>query len=141
MKERVFVRYTKKGRVVPGSMIVTQGTYPKDGTYKEVMPDLCCSNYTARYAAPTNFPWDSGYVGISFGCVTLDPDASWMWLYVPGSPTNIQELLDILNNEASFLGSFELDGTDIVFNVAPEVAQKMCFNDPFDFLGFSVFED
>lgn len=142
MKERAFVRYTKAGRIVPGSMIITNGGYPKDGTYKEVMPDLCCSNHVAKYQLTNSFPWGSGWVGISFGCVTIDPDTSWMYLYVPGNPQNVQELIDILNNEASFLGSFELEGDDtIVFNIAPEVSNQMCFNDEFDVIGFYVYPD
>ena len=140
MKERAFIRYTKSGRIIPGSLIITQGTYPKDGTYKEVMPDLCCSNHVARftYDGPP-FPWNYGWISISFGCVTVDPDTSWLWLVVPGNPQNLQEVVDILNNEASFLGSFELDGDTIVFNVAPEVSNKMCFNDELDVLGFQVY--
>ena len=36
-KKRAFVRYTKRGTLIPGSLIVTtQGGYPKDGIYKEV---------------------------------------------------------------------------------------------------------
>ena len=62
-----------------------------------------------------------------------------MYLYVPGNPQNIQELVNILNNEASFLGSFELDGDTIVFNVSPEVSNKMCFNDSLDFMAFFVY--
>ena len=68
MKERAFVRYTKKGRIIPGSMIVTQGSYPKDGTYKEVMPDLCCSNHVIRFTPDgPPFPWNAGWVELGFG--------------------------------------------------------------------------
>lgn len=36
-KKRAFIRYTKSGKIVPGSLIVTtKGGYPKDGIYKEV---------------------------------------------------------------------------------------------------------
>lgn len=41
-KKRAFIRYTKKGKIVPGSLIITNGTYPSDGTYQEVNTDLCC---------------------------------------------------------------------------------------------------
>jgi len=42
-KKRAFVKYTKKGKIIPGSLIVgTSGGYPKDGLYEEVTPNLCC---------------------------------------------------------------------------------------------------
>jgi hypothetical protein len=42
-KKRAFVRYSKNGKLVPGSLIVTQGTHPdKPSTWKEVPYDICC---------------------------------------------------------------------------------------------------
>ena len=42
-KQRAFVKYTKQGRIIPGSLIVTtKGGYPKDGLYGEVTTSLCC---------------------------------------------------------------------------------------------------
>ena len=42
-KKRAFVKYTNKGKIIPGSLIVgTSGGYPKDGLYEEVTPNLCC---------------------------------------------------------------------------------------------------
>lgn len=44
MKKRAFVRYSKQGKVVPGSMILTGGSYPKGpAIWKEVPVDLCCT--------------------------------------------------------------------------------------------------
>lgn len=44
-KKRAFVRYTKSGKIVPGSLILTQGSYPNGpGTWKEITTDLCCEN-------------------------------------------------------------------------------------------------
>jgi hypothetical protein len=42
MKNRAFVKYRKNGEIVPGSLIVTNGGYPKGGPYKEITTDLCC---------------------------------------------------------------------------------------------------
>lgn len=39
---RAFVKYTKQGKIVPGSLILTQGGYPKGGPYKEITNNLCC---------------------------------------------------------------------------------------------------
>lgn len=42
-KKRAFVKYTKQGKIVPGSLVLTSGTYP-DGPalWQEVPTDLCC---------------------------------------------------------------------------------------------------
>ncbi len=42
-KKRAFVRYSKQGKIVPGSLILTAGSYPNgSSTWKEVPADLCC---------------------------------------------------------------------------------------------------
>lgn len=42
-KKRAFVKYTKQGRLIPGSLIVTtNGGYPVDGLYTEVPINICC---------------------------------------------------------------------------------------------------
>lgn len=42
-KKRAFVRYSKQGKIVPGSLILTAGSYPNGpSTWKEVPADLCC---------------------------------------------------------------------------------------------------
>jgi hypothetical protein len=43
MKKRAFVRYSKQGRIVPGSLIITNGSYPSGpSTWDEIPVDLCC---------------------------------------------------------------------------------------------------
>jgi hypothetical protein len=42
-KKRAFVRYTKTGKIVPGSLVVTNGSYPEGpAKWSEVAADLCC---------------------------------------------------------------------------------------------------
>lgn len=46
-KKRAFVRYTKGGKIVPGSLIITNGTYPSGpSTWKEIQSNLCCGLVT-----------------------------------------------------------------------------------------------
>jgi hypothetical protein len=43
MKKRAFVRYSKQGKIVPGSLILTSGSFPSGpSTWNEVPADLCC---------------------------------------------------------------------------------------------------
>jgi len=53
-KQRVFIRYTKEGKIVPGSMIITQGDYPNGpAVWHEVPADLCCTTTTTAAPATT----------------------------------------------------------------------------------------
>jgi uncharacterized protein (TIGR02145 family) len=40
-----FIKYTKDGRIVPGSLIITRNR-PKDGVWEEIVIDLCCDDFT-----------------------------------------------------------------------------------------------
>ena len=58
MKQRAFVRYTKSGKIVPGSMIITQGDYPKGpAVWAEVTVDLCCDNPADSFSATKKKGW------------------------------------------------------------------------------------
>ncbi len=62
-KERAFVRYTKAGKIVPGSLILTSGSYPSGpGLYKEITTDLCCeeNNNTMNYKVYTAILYQDG---------------------------------------------------------------------------------
>ncbi|MFO0089893.1 MAG: hypothetical protein ACK518_03745 [bacterium] len=44
-KKRAFVKYTKAGKLVPGTLIITDGAYPdKNAKWKEIPYDLCCES-------------------------------------------------------------------------------------------------
>jgi hypothetical protein len=54
MKKRAFVRYSKQGRIVPGSLIITNGSYPSGpSTWDEIPADLCCEITTSTTTTST----------------------------------------------------------------------------------------
>lgn len=62
-KKRAFVRYTKAGKLVPGSLVITDGTHP-DGpaTWREITFDKCCDDNNGGCCGPnvilqTNLNW------------------------------------------------------------------------------------
>lgn len=57
-KKRAFVRYTKSGEIVPGSLIITtNGGYPdKSSLWKEVTVDQCCDTTCVSLYAIALFP-------------------------------------------------------------------------------------
>lgn len=54
MKKRAFVRYSKQGKIVPGSLILTSGSFPSGpSTWNEVPADLCCNNIYGNWKLVT----------------------------------------------------------------------------------------
>jgi hypothetical protein len=156
-KKRAFVRYSKQGKVVPGSLILTAGSYPQGPSlWKEVPADLCCANHTISFNLRTGecqngfnlgpsdpFPWNSNYIALEYGCAAMNPDTEWGYLYVPGTPADIYELASILNRRASNLGTWEVsrDGETLILNTSPDIAAQMCPEYLTDNLVFGVYED
>lgn len=72
MKKRAFVRYSKQGKIVPGSLIITNGSFPSGpSTWDEIPADLCCETTPTTTAAPfvcNGYFNDSGdsIVGLSY---------------------------------------------------------------------------
>jgi hypothetical protein len=59
MKKRAFVRYSKNGKIVPGSLILTGGSYPQGpSTWKEVPADLCCDTTGGSTDNTLSFDFD-----------------------------------------------------------------------------------
>lgn len=134
-KKRAFVRYNKKGIIAPGSLVITQG-YPSrsQNLWHEVPTHLLGNGITLTSGVDTGtFPWGSGsnkYVELGMGCMSNQSD--FMYLYVPNREgiASPAELITLMNQRASFLGTFELgelDGTSqtILFNLSPQLATDL----------------
>lgn len=71
-KKRAFVRYSKNGKIVPGSLILTAGSYPYGpSTWKEVSADLCCSDIPSNCVELTVNTDEGGLA--KFNLTTNDP--------------------------------------------------------------------
>jgi hypothetical protein len=131
-KKRAFVRYTKAGKIVPGSLVLTNGSYPSGpSTWKEVPMDLCCETITistqVNDTAITN-------VSIRIYCnstevvdVTSNQDS-----------TNGDSLAAILNEEfGAEYGTFAYieDGTVIL---TTNKGKELC---PSGYLSFEIYSD
>lgn len=68
-KKRAFVRYSKQGKIVPGSLILTSGSFPSGpSTWSEVPADLCCNtiqDYTCCIAIQVIADEVSGLYGFT----------------------------------------------------------------------------
>ena len=108
MKKRAFVRYSKQGKIVPGSLILTSGSFPNGpSTWNEVPADLCCDLTTLTFDMPDT----------SINDVTLRLFCNGVrihYLYTPSDSTTIGSLITILNNTFNVLGTFSNPSGDII---------------------------
>jgi hypothetical protein len=118
MKKRAFVRYSKKGKIVPGSLILTKGSHPNGpSTWKEVPADLCCqSGFKITFEAPL-FPISTP--GVQFYCglgPTLVSGA------IEGTYNDAYELVAGLNAQPGYMGVFSVDGDgNIVLAIGTDI--------------------
>jgi len=77
-KKRAFVRYSKQGKIVPGSLILTGGSHPNGpSTWKEVSADLCCDGgcesigpFTFTQSEEPGTYGSGSYISLEFNCLT-----------------------------------------------------------------------
>ena len=108
MKQKAFVRYSKNGKIVPGSLILTGGSHPQGpSTWNEVPADLCCDLITLTFTAPSPTITD----------VTLELYCNGTrihYLYTPSDSTTIGSLISILNNTFNVVGTFSNPSGNII---------------------------
>lgn len=129
-KKRAFVRYSKQGKIVPGSLILTGGSHPNGpSTWKEVPADLCCEEpiptgcctlssgiiKTKPYPDPNNLFAEPEDVEDTF-VIECGNQAGYTGVRLPGlvsflnfQGATIDNLVLFANNHLSFLGVFSVD--------------------------------
>jgi hypothetical protein len=133
MKKRAFVRYSKKGMVVPGSLIITSGSYPQgSSTWKEVPADLCCDNpieltYQVTSAALDDVAMEVFCNGVSLGVFLTNANSA-----------DDAELEGILNDSFGLIGTFNVVGTTVTLTMSATQKNELCASGK---LSFTVFEE
>jgi hypothetical protein len=132
--KRAFVRYTKAGKIVPGSLILTNGSYPSGpSTWKEVPMDLCCE--TVTFSTQVN-DTEINNVSIRFFCNSSITNTT----YSGENSTNGDSLALILNQEfGAEFGTFSYitDGT-FILEMSPAKVKELCSD---GYLSFEIFSD
>lgn len=120
-KKRAFVRYSKNGKLVPGSLIVTQGTHPdKPSTWKEVPYDICCDSNSGGCVYPLsdiiicNTVDSEVYSQSVIGVIieSLGGTFTFQGFVGNNTSTTYEELVEFLNTNFSFLGQFTYSAPD-----------------------------
>jgi hypothetical protein len=113
-KKRAFVRYSKQGKIVPGSLILTAGSYPNGpSTWKEVPADLCCDGgctpQLSNKIATTNLELSFPYSGIGTWSIQLQGAQCANFIYSSNFSFNFlswEDVITFLNTNFSFFGLF-----------------------------------
>lgn len=122
-KKRAFVRYTKSGEIVPGSLIITtNGGYPdKSSLWKEVTVDQCCGGGGCDFPPiPLSTELWSGLSPsgcsryIQFKCNNI-----LVIEFEPAVPTelNTNEFLSALQSQYAWMGTWSLASDEITLNL------------------------
>ena len=108
MKKRAFVRYSKNGKIVPGSLILTSGSFPQgSSTWNEVPADLCCDLITLTFDMP-----DTSINDVSLRLFCNGTQINY--LFTPQDSTNITDVINILNSTFGVLGTFSNPSGNII---------------------------
>ncbi len=118
-KKRAFVRYSKQGKIVPGSLILTAGSFPNGpSTWKEVPADLCCDGGGSTCTLTTNvtnFTYPAAAIRFEMAassCAGGLGEFNYQNTFVDSIPevNNINDLVQILNENLSIYGTFSVSG-------------------------------
>ena len=123
-KKRGFVRYTKKGKLIPGSLVVTtSGGYPdKSSLWKEVSADLCCDSggncepqFSNLILTETTAIVEGFYTNINITLLSEECETNQFFsIVIALNSLNYTQLIDILNTNFSFLGFFSYTAPDVI---------------------------
>jgi hypothetical protein len=111
-KKRAFVRYSKQGKIVPGSLILTAGSYPNGpSTWKEVPADLCCNNlqdggYTCCIAIQAIADEESGLYGFTLQVRNGGPNLTGSIQWTP----TVSESFSLLADGSDYDFEYDLEG-------------------------------
>ncbi len=134
MKKRAFVRYSKQGKIVPGSLVLTAGSYPQGSAlWKEVPADLCCETITISTQVNDTA---INNVSVRLLCNSTLVDDS----YSSENSTNGDSLAAILNEQfGAQYGTFAYitDGT-LTLTIKADNVKEWC---PDGYLSFEIFAD
>jgi hypothetical protein len=123
-KKRGFVRYTKKGKLVPGSLVVTtSGGYPdKSSLWSEVLVDLCCNTILLSFdTSEVDLINEPVFMSVNCGDI---PVFSPSFAFPVG--ITLDELVSGLNEAIGWMGTFSYEGTVVFFDIKKEIADAMC---------------
>jgi hypothetical protein len=132
-KKRAFVRYSKQGKIVPGSLILTAGSYPNGpSTWKEVPADLCCNTvqdggYTCCIAIQAIADEETGLYGFTLEVRNGGPNLTGSIQWTP----TVSESFSLLADGSNYDFEYDLEG------LIPHTVY-LCINNPSQIQDFEI---
>jgi hypothetical protein len=111
-KKRAFVRYSKQGKIVPGSLILTSGSHPNGpSTWKEVPADLCCNTvqdggYTCCIAIQAIADVETGQYGFTLEVRNGGPNLTGSIQWTP----TVSESFSLVADGSNYDFEYDLEG-------------------------------
>lgn len=116
---KYFTRLDGQGRRISGSGVVRRKK-PSIGKWVEDEVETCCFAFTALTDTPNS-------LNLSSVTVTLLCDATAIsTMKVMLGSSTIDQLVDNLNTNLSYLGTFSTDGTTITLHLHQDIANTIC---------------
>ena len=141
-KKRAFVRYSKQGKIVPGSLILTSGSYPNGpSTWSEVPADLCCVEAPAPQNLILSYNVNNPAISLVAVYVLCNSTGRVYNASIENS-TDAASLETILNQEFSDIGVFTfIPGTTYTFTLelTPEKVEELTCEG--GYLSFQIVSD
>ena len=132
-KKRAFVRYSKQGKIVPGSLILTAGSHPNGpSTWKEVPADLCCNNlqdsgYTCCIAIQAIADEETGLYGFTLETRNGGPNLTGSIQWTP----TVSESFSLVADGSDYDFEYDLEG------LIPHTVY-LCINNPSQLQDFEI---
>jgi len=120
-RTKLFTRLDAKKNRIPGSSVQRKNK-PKVGDWVEEDVNVCCAPYVLLTATPADVTDDVFNVVIS---CSASPVLTQV-VTLASATTTIQDVVDGLNSKASHLGTFQVDGSNILLKLKQDVADTLC---------------
>ena len=117
-RNKVYVRLDAGGNPIAGTN-VTRLKMPKTGSWRQIDANTCCFPYTELTVTPADVTDNDFTLTILCDATTL----LTVKVYTTAATTTIDELVDALNTQLSYLGQFFVDGSDIKFKLKLDVSE------------------
>ena len=127
-KKRAFVRYSKQGKVIPGSLILTDGFHPNElATWKEVPVNICGGPVITSTSMAT-FP----ILATGFH-ISLYNSSGAVDVNIIVAAATVQQLVQTLNYHVDFMGTFKVNPNGVNIDLYPssiinKIIPNICSN-------------
>lgn len=131
-KKKAFVKYSKDGHIVPGSLIITNSQLPKPGIWKEVYINKCCEVVGGCVTFVIDNTTPNGLTNYIFIEVINDGGAPVTMTVTWGDGT--EDTITVNADPGNFGEIGHLYATEEIFN------GKVCFDKPERVIYFEMYQ-